>query len=205
MAVHQLLIELGVPFETRLTDTGKGDHKTPAYLAINPSGVVPAMLIDGQPRTEAAALLQMLGERHPQAGMVPAPGDPARDAYLQWTFFMANTVQPLYRRWFYPGEPAGEANADAVQEVARQRLEDAWALVDKHLATSGGYMAGKDFTALDMLTTMLCRWSRNMPKPANQWPHLAAYLEKTTTRPSFVELHAREDLPMWPPRQSPLA
>jgi glutathione S-transferase len=200
LVVHQLLIELGVPFETRLTEIDKGEHKTAAFLAINPAGVLPAMLIDGQARTEAAALLQMIGERHPESGLVPAASGPVRDAYLQWTFFMANTLQPLFRRWFYPDDAAGEANADEVKDVARRQIEAGWDLVDKHLAASGGYMTGPDFTALDMLTTMLMRWSRNMPKPANRWPHIAAYLAKTTARPSFVEVHKREGLEIWPPR-----
>jgi glutathione S-transferase len=198
LAVHQLLIELGAPFELEFVDLEKGDQKGAAYLAINPLGVVPALKSDGEVRTEAAALLLWLAER--RGTLVPAPGSPDRGAFLQWTFYLANTVQPLFRRWFYPADVGGTAIEAEVKDGARRGLEAAFDLLDRRLAETGAFMAGPDYTVLDMLAGMLCRWSRNMPKPANRWPHIAAYLDKVTARPSFIEAHRREGLEIWPPR-----
>ena len=44
---------------------------------------------------------------------------------------------------------------------------------------------------------MLMRWSRNMPKPAMEWPHLAALAARLKARPSFTTLYAREGLTEW--------
>ena len=41
------------------------------------------------------------------------------------------------------------------------------------------------------------RWSRNMPKPASEWPHLAALAQRLKARPSFTTLYAREGLTEW--------
>ena len=106
--VHWLLIELDLPHELRLVDTAAKAQKTPEYLALNPNGVVPTLVLDGKPQYEAAALAMLLAERHPDAGLAPAAGDPRRADYLQWMFNLANMVQPLFRQWWYPGEPAGE-------------------------------------------------------------------------------------------------
>jgi hypothetical protein len=93
-AIHWLLLELGVPFEARMLDFEAGEHKASAYLAINPDGVVPTLIIDGAPVTEMAAIATLLAERHPEAGFAPAVGSPERAAYLSWSFWLANGLQP---------------------------------------------------------------------------------------------------------------
>ena len=109
LLVHWLLIELDVPHELHLVDTAAKVQKSAEYLALNPNGVVPTLLLEGKPHYEAAALAMLLAERHPQAQFAPAIDAPQRADYLQWMFNLANMVQPLFRQWWYPGEPAGEA------------------------------------------------------------------------------------------------
>lgn len=197
LVVHWLLIELGLPHELRRLDFDKREHKSAEYLQLNPAGVVPTLVIDGQPITEAAAIVLHLADAHPGAGLAPAPGTLARAKYYQWMFFMANTLQPAYRAWFYPTEPAGAENVDAAKEEARQRIEWAWSQVDAHLAANGPYLLGAKISAADFMMTMLMRWSRNMPKPAHTWPALGAHAATMKSRPAFKELYAREGLSDW--------
>ena len=200
LVVHQALMELGVRFDLKRVDLDAGQQKSPAYLALNPAGVVPTLIVDGHACAETAALLVLLSERYPRAGLAPEPGTPDRPGFLQWMFFLANTLQPQFRRWFYPGDDATPDQEAAIKDNARLRIEAAWDRIDTHLA-GGGFMAG-DYGVLDMHTTMLCRWSRNMPKPASRWPHIAAYLAKTTARPSWTQVHEAEGLEIWPPRKA---
>ena len=197
MLVHWLLLELDVPHELRLVDTAAKQQKTPEYLALNPNGVVPTLVIDGVPQHEAAAMAMVLAERHPQAGLGPAAGDPRRADYLQWMFNLANMVQPLFRQWWYPGEPAGEANADILRAHCALRIEAEWQRIDDHLAANGPYLLGDDLGVVDFYLVMLMRWSRNMPKPATEWPHLSALAQRLKARPSFKALYEREDLTEW--------
>lgn len=197
LAPHWMLIELGVPFEEKRLDLEAGDQKKPEYLAINPAGLVPTLMVDGAPMTEAAALLLWLAEQHPEARLAPAPGTAARRDYYQWMLHLANTLQPAFRAWFYPHEPAGEAHVEAVQQAARSRVEACWERIDAHLGAKGPYMAGAPVTAVDFLAAMLMRWSRNMPKPATEWPQVRAYVARMKARPSFRELYAREGLTEW--------
>jgi glutathione S-transferase len=44
---------------------------------------------------------------------------------------------------------------------------------------------------------MLMRWSRNMPKPATEWPAIAEYVARMKARPSFRTLYEREGLTEW--------
>jgi len=197
MVVHWLLIELGVPHELKLVDTSTGAQKAPEYLALNPNGVVPTLVVDGKPMFEAAALLTTLADRHRDAGLAPAPDSPLRAQYHQWMFHLANAVQPLFRLWWYPHEPAGEEHADTVRARTAPRIEAAWARLDAHLAANGPFLLGDTLSAADFYLAMLMRWSRNMPKPATEWPHLAALAARMKARPSFRELYRREGLTEW--------
>lgn len=198
MLVHWLLIELDQPCELRRVDTAAGEQKSPAYLALNPNGVVPTLIdTDGTPRFECSALAMLLADRHAEAGLAPAPDSPLRPAYLQWMFHLANSVQPLFRIWWYPWEVAGEANAGLAREHVRPRVEASWERLDAHLAANGPYLLGERVCAADFYLTMLMRWSRNMPRPATDWPALAALAQRMKARPSFARLYEREGLEEW--------
>ena len=195
--VHWLLIELELPHRLHLVDTAAKVQKSPEYLALNPNGVVPTLVIDGKPQYEAAALAMLLAERHPDAGLAPLPDDSTRADYLQWMFNLANMVQPLFRQWWYPGEPAGEANAEALRAHCAPRIEAQWQRIDDHLAAHGPWLLGERASVADFYLTMLMRWSRNMPKPATEWSHLAALAQRMKARPAFAALYEREGLTEW--------
>jgi len=197
LVVHWLLIELEVPHTLHKLDLEAREHKQAAYLALNPAGVVPTLVVDGQPLREAAAIAMHLADAHPARGLAPAPGTLARAAYYQWMFFLANTMQPAFRAWFYPTEPAGEAHVDDVKAQARARIEGGFTQLDAHLAAHGPHLLGDQLTTADFMLTMLMRWSRNMPKTATTWPALARLAAIMKARPSFKEVYAREGLTDW--------
>jgi glutathione S-transferase len=197
MVVHWLLLELELPHTLHKVDIDAGEHKQPAYLALNPAGMVPTLVIDDKPLTEAAAIVMHLADVHAARGLAPAPGTLARAEYYRWMFFCANTLQPAFRAWFYPTEPAGESHVEAVKAQARARLETAWAQVDAHLAAHGPHLLGDKLTAADFLLAMLMRWSRNMPRPAHTWPAIGRLAATMKARPTFKELYAREGLTEW--------
>ncbi|HBS55441.1 MAG TPA: glutathione S-transferase [Stenotrophomonas sp.] len=197
LVVHWLLIELGIEHELVLLDFDKREHKAAPYLALNPAGVVPTLMIDGQVLTEAAAIALYLADRHPEAGLLPAPGTPARGEAYRWMFWCANTLQPAYRAWFYPHEAAGEANVAATQAMARQRLEAAWQQMAAHLQTQGPYVLGEAPSVVDFMLVMLMRWSRNMPTPTDSLPVLKIYAQRMKARPSFAETYRREGITDW--------
>lgn len=197
LSVHWLLIELDVAYELRLLDFEAKEQKSADYLKLNPNGVVPTLLIDGEPVFEAAALLMHLADCYPAAGFAPAPGSMRRALYYQWFVHLANVVQPAFRNWFYPAEAAGEANAQATREHARIRVEACWDRLDAHLAEHGPWLLGDTLSAVDFHLTMLMRWSRNSPKPATEWPHLARLAASMKSRPSFGKLCDIEQLTEW--------
>ena len=78
MAPHIALQEVGVPYEQRPMSFKSGDLRRPEYLALNPEGKVPTLLIDGRPLTEVAGILYYLARRFPEADLLPKD-DPEAD------------------------------------------------------------------------------------------------------------------------------
>ncbi|PZP63111.1 MULTISPECIES: glutathione S-transferase family protein [Pseudoxanthomonas] len=197
LVVHWLLIELDIPHRLELVDFDTGAQRSPEYLRLNPQGRVPTLVLDGQVLTESAAIAMHLADLHPRAGLAPAIGTPERAAYYRWLFFCAYTLMPAYRSWFYPDEPAGEANIEPVKAAARASLEYAWQQVADHLEANGPYLLGERRSAADFVLTMLMRWSRYMPRPTDDWPVLEAFAARMKALPSFHEAYRREGITDW--------
>jgi glutathione S-transferase len=120
MAVHIALHEIGVPFETRSLSFHKKEHRQAPFLALNPAGKVPTLLVDGTPVTEVAGCLLYLAKRFPEARLLP--GDPLGEAQaVSWMSFIASTLHPARRM--------GEAHVTEVWSLADRKFGDSdWAL-----------------------------------------------------------------------------
>ena len=197
MAVHLALLEIGAPCRLEKLDFAREEQRSAEYLKLNPRGQVPTLVIDGQPYFEAAALVMILAERHPEAKLAPSAGSPLRAAWYQWMVFFANSLAPAYRQWFYPADLGSAEHPPAVREALRTKIEDAWSLVEAHLAAQGPYMLGADFSGVDLLALMYMRWSRNMPKPVTAWPALRDYADRLRARPSWARMYEAEGLTEW--------
>jgi glutathione S-transferase len=197
MVVHLALLEIGVPFRLERVDFGRDQQRSPDYLRLNPRGQVPTLLIDGQPYFEAAALLMVLAERHPEAKLAPPVGSALRADWYQWIVFCANSLAPAYRQWFYPPDLGSEEHPPAVREALRRRIEAGWSLLDAHLLRGGPYVLGAEFSGVDLLALMYMRWSRNMPRPATEWPALRKLADLLRARPSWARLYEVEGLTEW--------
>lgn len=197
MVVHLALLETGAPFRLEKLDFDADAQRQPDYVRINPRGQVPTLVIDGRPYFESAALLMILAERHPEAGLAPPPGSGLRADWYQWIAFFTNALGPTYRYWFYPPDLGAPEHPPTVRAALQKKIEDSWSLVDAHLAVHGPYMLGSRFSGVDLLATMYMRWSRNMPRPATEWPALKRLADLVRARPSWKRLYEVEGLTEW--------
>src|SRR3546814_1771676 len=145
LIVHWMLEELGAPYRFHLLDLSKGEHKEPAYLAVNPMGKVPAIDHDGTVVTEAAAICAYLADAFPAAGLAPPLGDGRRGPYFRWLFFGPGCLEPATVDRMFPRGDAAPASAlgygslDSTLDV----LTDAVA--------AGPYLLGDMFSAADVV------------------------------------------------------
>jgi glutathione S-transferase len=197
LAVHWMLIELAVEFRAERLDLEAGDQRSTTFVQINPAGRVPVLVVDGQPHTESAALLMLLAERHPEAGLAPTIGDAGHGKWLETMVYLTNTLSSAMRDWFYAEQDGDPADAVAVRRLALRRIEGVWGQLNTVLSDRRPYLLGNMVTTADLLATMLMRWARKMPRPATAWDHIGPYVTRMRARAAFVDVCRREALTDW--------
>ena len=198
MAPHILLQEMGVPFELKRVDREGGELQSPAYLKLNPNGLIP-VLVDGDTVLyEGAAICMHLADTHPEQGLMPALGTPQRAHAYKWLAWLSNTLQPALITYYYPERWVDEGNADGAAQVKRRAEARVGVLLqqlDDQLAAHGGdWLLGDAYSVCDPYAFMLCRWTRNFAAPARSLPHLGPYLQRVMQRPAVQRAIATEGL-----------
>ncbi len=173
MAPHIALHEVGAPFESRPLSFHRKENRDPTFLAINPEGKVPTLLIDGRPLTEVAGILFYLARRFPEAGLLPTDDLEAEARVVSWMSFIAATVHPARRQ--------GLEHSRRVFAIAEQRLGDQeWAV-------------GRYSIADIHLFRLFWRFRGALGAEPGELPHLSAHYERMTARPAVrktIEIEA---------------
>jgi glutathione S-transferase len=171
-----LLEEIGTPYVIRpvsiyrpMTGEGEPDAGNP-----HPERRVPALDHDGVLVTESIAVVQYLCEVFPDAGLLPAIGDPRRAACLTWIGWYACEFEPAMMAAM-TGEIARSANRARDHEAVVRRLEGALA--------RGPFVMGETFTCADLLIASALGFGRRaFPESAS----IDAYVERCKTRPAAL-------------------
>ena len=198
MTPHMLLEELGVPFELKLVERGANAHKSPAYLKMNPNGLIP-VLVDGDlVLYETAAIVLHLVDTHPAAGLAPAIGTHERAQFYKWLVWCSATLQAQMPIYFYSDRYVAAGNAEGTAQVkaaTEARIAGLVDQIDAQLASHGGpWLLGETFSAVDPYALMLCRWTRGMARPARTLAHVGPYLQRVLARPAVQRVVATEKL-----------
>ena len=157
--VEAALAEAGAPYTFQTIALDKNEQNSPAYLAVNRSGKLPALrLPSGEIVTETAALLLIVAERHPGAALLPAPGTPERAQAMRWLAFMASEIYPMVEIEDYPERfvPKG-AEAEALRQRARERIRERILPVEQTIAMP--WLLASGFSVADLYAAMFSRWS----------------------------------------------
>ncbi len=167
MAVHIALHEVGAAFEGKPVSLARKETRTPEFLAINPAGKVPTLLVDGRPLTEVAGCLFYLARRFPDAKLLPAGDIEAEAQAVSWMSFLASTIHPARRQGL---EHANEVwrIADARLGANRWALGDAYSIVDIHLFRLFWRMEKSLQPPLATLANLFAHRDRMMARPAVQ-------------------------------------
>jgi glutathione S-transferase len=67
VALEAIKAATGQDFEPKMVKLHKGEQKSPGYLAINPNGQVPVLVVDGRPLNQIVAISEFLDRSFPQA------------------------------------------------------------------------------------------------------------------------------------------
>ena len=143
----------GQAFETRLVDRSAGGQRNPAYLALNPNGLIPTLETPDGVLFETTAILLYLHEQH--GGLMPDSG-PARAAARKWLVWLGNTLHPSQRMMFYPHlYTAGDI--EDLRAPARARITRLLKMLED--AQDTGWLEGPP-SAMSCYLAPLLRWCK---------------------------------------------
>jgi len=182
--VRMLLEELGADYELRTFDLSTGEHKVPAFLALNPLGKVPTLRHGDAVVTEQVAIYMYAAELYPEAGLSPAVGDPLRGAYLRWMAFYGACFEPAVVDRSMNRPPAAYSlspygDFDTVVNTINAQL------------AKGPYLLGERFTAADVMWGAALGWI-TMFKLMPETPLVRAYIDRVMARPAMQRAQAAD-------------
>ena len=175
------LAELGLPYRLRHVRIEQGEHRLPAFLALNPHGRIP-VLVDhdtGITVFESAAILLYLAEK--TGRLLPAQPQ-QRWAAITWLAFHAASMGPMLGQRVHFEIAQGGANAAATAHF-RQLSEAALATMDGRLADNA-YLAGDEYSIADIASFGWLHIAQLVGFDFSAWPHLGAWYARVAARPA---------------------
>lgn len=168
-----------------------------ALRRINPLAQIPTLRWDdGSVISECAAILIELGLRHPASGLLPAAPS-QRAQVVRGLVYVAANCYAMIGVIDYPERllPGADAAAHAALRLgSRQRLYQLWELFADQFPASP-WLGGEAIGALDLLATVVSKWSGSRAHLGQRRPAIAALFSRVEAHPVVGPVLARH----WPP------
>ena len=189
-AVHIALHDADAPHQLKLLDFAAGEQRSPAYLAVNPRGRVPALVTEQGTLTEVSALLLFIAQSFPAAKLAPLD-DPFRLALLQsFNSYLSSTVHVAHAhkrrgaRW--ADDPAAhaamQAKVPANMTAIFDHIEADW--------LQGPWVFGADYTIADPYLFTIAEWLEADGVDVSRYPKLLAHRARMLARDSVKQAKA---------------
>lgn len=182
----------GPDFEPTMVKIHKGEQKTPEYLALNPNGQVPVLVVDGKPLSQIVAICDYLDRAYPRTGLLPT--EPwARAQALSQLAWMNNTVHPTFTHIFRASEFAESEAAQAeVKKIAVGRFRQYLERIQQTIASAKAFWHGDRLSPHDAYAFTFLRWGGLAGIDPKSLPQYHAFVERVMAAPPVAAAIARE-------------
>lgn len=191
VVVEAALTLMGLPFERVDVADGAYVHDDERVTRVNPLKQVPALVApSGELMTESAAILLHLTEQHPEAGLAPPPGDPARAQFLRWMVYVPAQIYSMYWVRDIPSRLADGADAEQViLSRTADRIADCWKMMDAQVSP-GRYILGDELSVLDLYVAVVSRWTPRRRRFYAVAPKMAEVVRRVDADPRLAAFWA---------------
>lgn len=184
------LEEMGLPYQVKLVDIGKGEQFAPDFLKIAPNNRMPAILDpdgpEGAPISifESGAILQYLARK---TGKFYGETERDQISVDQWLMWQMGGVGPMagQAHHFLKYAPAMDPPNDLPYAKDRYRNETArlYGVLDRQLA-KGRFVAGEFYSIADMAIWPWASLWEGQQQTLDDKPNLKRWLKEVGTRPA---------------------
>ncbi|RLP25333.1 glutathione S-transferase N-terminal domain-containing protein [Mesorhizobium sp. YM1C-6-2] len=179
-----MLEELGVPYEVKYINIGKGEQFEPSFLKIAPNNRMPAIIDPegpgGEPLSifESGAILQYLGRKF---GKFYPAEERARVDVEQWLFWQVGGLGPMAGQAHHFRNYAPEKVPYAIKRYTDE-VNRLYGVMNKRLADRE-FLAG-DYSIADMASVGWTRSYKNQGQEIEDFPHLKRWFDALHARPA---------------------
>jgi glutathione S-transferase len=175
--------ELGLKYQRIDAGLQFGVNKTPEYLKMNPTGLVPTIDDDGFVLWESHTIVRYLAAKHGMGSLCPAGLEAQADAgrWMDWAGTFQNAMRNVF--WGLIRTPPEKRDPKAIEE-GRQKSIELLAIPESVLA-GRKFLTGNTFTMGDI--PFGCELQRYMRVPIERpkFPAVDAYFERLRERPAY--------------------
>jgi glutathione S-transferase len=196
--IHILLEELELPFQVTIVNLPAGDHRKPAYLAINPKGTIPTLVLsDGRALTSFQSIAFWLARAFPRKGLLPEDVGQATTLMALMEHAVSTVHGQGYTRIFTTDAylPRGLEGAErerwqaAIVERGREIVREAFDIIEAALPDTG-YAGGEKLTIADAALFYVEFWADKVGIVLP--PRCQAHYQRMRARPVVRQVLAEE-------------
>lgn len=189
LAPHIVANEAGIALDLiRVDGKTKKTEADQDFLATNPNGYVPTLVLDdGQTLTEAQLVVQYLADQKPQSGLMPPAGEMARYRVKQWLAFISSELHKSFSPFFKPNTP------EETKTINREHLHRRLAHIDGELAGKS-YLTGETFTVADAYLWTVLGWAKFADLDLASYANIQKFMATVAARPAVIKSLQEEGL-----------
>lgn len=181
--------ELGLEYDYKVVNLYKGEHKSPDYLKMTPTGKVPAIVDGDITIAESGAIVTYLADK--VGKLIPDSGTQARAYFEEMMFFVLTELeQPLWTQAKHKFALPEDKRIPEAIELGEWEFQQALNVFSKMLGDRS-YVAGNEFTVADIVAAHTLSWAQGF-KQNIDIENVQAYASKVLARKSLKDARALE-------------
>lgn len=182
------LEEAGVPYELKNIDMRTKEHKSEAFLKINPNGKVPALTDGNFTLFESMAINSYIAEKYKPELLGTTIEE--RALSLQWSFWASLELQdPIIQVFIQKVFMPEEKRSQAVIDENLEKLPALFSILDTALSGKT-YLSGKSFTLADLNTQSIVSIAPMIGFDISSYKNLDMWMKAISDRPAFQKYTA---------------
>lgn len=196
LACHIALEESGLPYHVEIVKIREGAHREAAYLAVNPWGKIPALVIDDEVLTETHAILSYIGDSATAQSLLPSASPLQRARVHEWLNFLSSTVHIAFRILTRPQSLVPDAvHFPIIRETGIPNLRKTVLEVDRRLRDRT-WALGDQFSVCDPYLLVFHIWSQreDIVSHLPELPHWNAHADRMLARDATWTCLEREGI-----------
>ena len=179
-----------LPYELKLVNIAAGEQSSPAYQQVSALGKVPALLVDGEPLLENAAILTLVQALRPDAGLFPADPDPrGRAEAVGGLSFCGGTLHPQVRGMVNP-QRMTTGDGEPVRAKSRELAAKSFGYAERRIAERGWWLG--TLSIVDVYLDWAFGVARNGGFDVAAYPELRRLSDRLTDLPAYVHMQEVE-------------